>query len=394
MRRRRDKGTGSIRERGKDQWELKIELDKHPLTGRRERRFHSFRGSRKEANAELARLLTVAAEGNYVDPSKLTVSEFFDRWDRDWAATNVSPKTLERYQDLAKTQIRPRIGHMKLQKLKTVHLAELYSTLLREGRGTAEAPAGLAPRTVGHVHRLLHRALGHAVRWGLLATNPASSAEPPPVAAEEIEVLDQDQVKTVLERLRGRSMFRIVATALATGMRRGELCALRWKDVDFDAAKLQVERSLEETKAGLRFKSTKTRNGRRQIALPVYIVTELRAHWKKQQEQRLALGLGKDDPEALVFRHLDGSPLIPNSVTTEWKRNVRTLGLPKVKFHALRHTHASQLIASGMDVLSISRRLGHASPSITLNVYGHLFKLTDQRAADVFQAAYGSTFHE
>ena len=123
-------------------------------------------------------------------------------------------------------------------------------------------------------------------------------------------------------------------------------------------------------------------------------MTELRGHWRALQEQRLALGLGKDDPEALVFRRVDGSPLIPNSVTTEWRRLVRTLKLPPVSFHALRHTHASQLIASGMDVLSISRRIGHASPSITLNIYGHLFNASDDRAAAVFENAYGSTFRE
>lgn len=201
-------------------------------------------------------------------------------------------------------------------------------------------------------------------------------------------------VKVVLERLRGRSIFLLVALAVATGMRRGELCALRWKDVDFEAGKLQVERSLEQTKNGTRFKSPKTRHGRRRISLPAYMVSELRSHWRTLQEQRLALGLGKDDQEALVFRRPDGSPLLPNSVTTEWRRLVAGLKLPKVPFHALRHTHASQLIASGMDVLSISRRIGHASPSITLNVYGHLFNTTDDKAAAVFETAYAGTFRE
>jgi integrase len=335
---------------------------------------------------EFARLLSSVADGNYVDPSRMTVSEFFDRWEHDWAETNVSAKTLERYNDLAKTHIRPRIGHVKLQKLRASHLAEFYSALLREGRGTPCQPRALAPRTVGHIHRLLHRALGHAVLWDLLRANPASSAEPPPVATEEIEVLTESQAKQVLAALRGRSMFLIAATALATGMRRGELCGLRWRDVDFEASKLQVERSVEQTKGlGLRFKAPKTKRGRRQIALPAYMATELRAHRRAQQEQRLALVLGKDEPDGLVFRHFDGSPLLPNSVTTEWRRLVQTLKLPKVSFHALRHTHASQLIASGMDVLSISRRLGHATPSITLNVYGHLFSSTDDRAAAVFE---------
>jgi integrase len=153
-------------------------------------------------------------------------------------------------------------------------------------------------------------------------------------------------------------------------MRRGELLALRWKDVDLDGGKLRVEQSLEQTKTGLRFKGPKTKHGRRQISLPSSVVVELRTHRRTQAEQRLALGLGKEADEALVFRRVDGAPLLPNSVTTEWRRLVVSLRLPRVSLHAWRHTHASQLIASGMDVLTISRRLGHGSPSITLNVYG------------------------
>jgi integrase len=267
---------------------------------------------------------------------------------------------------------------------------------LRQGRKTAEGEpaAGLAPRTVALVHRILHRALGHAVQWSLLLTNPAIAVDPPAVCHDEVEVLSEQQVRTVLEGIRGRSIALLVSLALATGMRRGELCALRWRDVDFDKGELQVERSLEQTKAGLRFKAPKTRYGRRRISLPMYIVGELRSHWRTLQEQRLALGLGKDDSEGLVFRRVDGSPLLPNSVTTEWRRIAASFKLPKVTFHSLRHTHASQLIASGMDVLTISRRLGHGSPSITLDVYGHLFGSKDKEAAQVFEAAYAGTFRE
>ena len=172
-------------------------------------------------------------------------------------------------------------------------------------------------------------------------------------------------------------------------MRRGEMLALRWRDVDLDAAELQVQQSLEETNSGLRFKAPKTKFGRRTISLPASIVKELRAHRVTQNEERLALGLGKDAPEALVFRRADGSPMLPDSVSSEWRRAVVALKLPKVSLHALRHTHASQLIASGMDVLTISRRLGHGAPSITLDVYSHLFKPTDRGAAAIFDKAFG-----
>jgi len=162
----------------------------------------------------------------------------------------------------------------------------------------------------------------------------------------------------------------------------------------FDGARIRVEQSLEETKSGLRFKPPKTKYGRRTIALASSVVAELRLHWKRQQEQRLRLGTGKIPDDGLALPRWDGSPRSPNSVTKEWIRAVRELKLPSISLHALRHTHASQLIASGMDVLTISRRLGHGSPTITLGVYGHLFSNTDERAAQIIEAAFGKTLTE
>src|SRR5262249_15196479 len=148
--------------------------------------------------------------------------------------------------------------------------------------------------------RVLHRCLGHAVQWGLVQTNPAAQVTPPRVEETEVTILSTAQIQTVLERLRGsnagddvRALYAIVLTALGTGMRRGELCALRWQDLDLDAAVARVERSLEQTRKELRFKAPKTKHGRRSIALPAYLVAELRAHWKRQQETRLKLGMGK-----------------------------------------------------------------------------------------------------
>ena len=159
-----------------------------------------------------------------------------------------------------------------------------------------------------------------------------------------------------------------------------------------DAARIRVVQSVEETKAGLRFKPPKTKQGRRQLSVPASIIAERRAHWRKQTEQRLALGLGRDPEDGLVFRQPDGSPLGPNGLSCEWRRAVSILKLPKVTLHAWRHTHASQLIAAGMDVVTVSRRLGHASPTITLSVYSHLFHPTDGDAAAVFDRAFAGSF--
>jgi len=177
------------------------------------------------------------------------------------------------------------------------------------------------------------------------------------------------------------------AAGLATGMRRGEVAALRWADIDFDGGKIRIERSLEHTNAGLAVKAPKTKAGRRTVSIPPSIITELRDHWLRQQEQRLALGLGKACADDLVFARPDASPWPPDSLTADWARTVRMLKPPRKTLHALRHTHVSQLIAAGLVVVTFSRRIGHSNPTVTLGVYAHLFGNTDDRAAAAVEAA-------
>jgi integrase len=354
---RRAHNDGGIEQRGEASWRLRYRAN-----GRRYST--TFHGTKKDALAELRRLIKSGEDGEHVDPSKITLTTFLDCWERDWATGNVSPKTRETYAHHLK-HVRRHLGDTALQRLQPVNFAELYARLLRNGEAV-----GLAPRTVGHIHRIVHRALGHAVQWGLLLMNPTDAVSPPRVPSTEIEVLQPEQVQVILNKLRGRSIYLIAALAIATGMRRGELLALRWKDLDTDGARLRVERSVEQTKAGgLVFKSPKTKHGRRTISLPASIVTELRAHRRQQLEQRIALGRGKSAPDDLVFPTWDGATRSPNALTKEWSVLMEGLGLTAT-FHSLRHTHASHLIASGLDVITISRRLGHGSPSITLGVYG------------------------
>jgi integrase len=269
---------------------------------------------------------------------------------------------------------------MPIQKLRPVQLNELYGKLLREG---GEEGRPLAARSVGHAHRTLRRALGHAVQWGVVLQNAAANIGPPRVEPKEIEILREDNVKTLLDKLHGSPLYMVALLGLSTGMRRGEMLALRWSDIVGNTIK--VERSLEHTKAaGLRFKSPKTRTGRRTISIPASVVAEVRAHRMAQQERWLALGLGKIGDDQTVLATWEGKPRTPNALSKDWSETFR--GKPTL--HALRHTHASQLIAGGMDVVSVSRRLGHASPTITLGVYGHLFSNTDDRAAEIIEATF------
>ena len=266
---------------------------------------------------------------------------------------------------------------MPIQKLRAADLQAVYAAM---------AADGLADRTRLHLHRIARVMLKHAVQWGIVPRNVADMVDAPRVRAQEIEILTAAQVQRLLEFLRDKPLYAITALALASGLRRGELGALRWPDIDLDGGFLRVERALEETKrGGLTFKSPKTRHGRRTVTLPASTVAVLREHRKAQQEHRLRFGLGKAGTDALVFPDWDGSPRSPRALTLEWGKKAKAAGLT-VSFHSLRHTCASILIADGLDVLSLSRRLGHGSAAITLGVYGHLFK-PDDRAAAIMEAA-------
>jgi integrase len=256
---------GSIRRRGKASWELKFDVG--TAKGKRQTRYASVRGTRQDALRELTRLLGAADAGTLPDPTNATVAEYLRAW-LD-AGSNVSPKTRERYAELAERQIIPHLGASKLQKLAPEHVQQWHGTLIA---------TGLSPRTVGHAHRVLRLVLQCAVKNGTLARNVAAVHAPPKVEEGEIEILTADQIADVLAKLDGHSLFPIVSLALASGARRGELLGLQWGDIDLDGGTLRIERAIEETKAGLRIKPPKKKRGRRNITLPSETVAMLRAH--------------------------------------------------------------------------------------------------------------------
>jgi integrase len=378
--------SGNITRRGAHSWRLKFEAgERDPVSGRRKTRYVTVQGTKKDAQRELIRLLGEVESGAAIDPSKITLTEYVRSW-LD-TANDLSPKTLERYRELTERQIIPHLGATVLQKLRPAQVHNWHATLLKSG-GVTGGP--LSPRTVGHAHRVLHRSLERAMRLEIIGRNVASAVRPPKVAAAEIAILSAEQIAHVLARLDGHPLHPITALALGTGMRRGELCGLAWGAVDLDSAVVRVERSMEETREGLRFKGPKTRHGHRVVSLPPVAVEILRAHRRKQSEQRLLLGLGRSGDDDLVFARPDGSPYPPNTLSRDWWRAVNALGLPHIMFHALRHSHASALIAAGLDVVAVSRRLGHGSAAITLGVYAHAFNKTDAAAAQAIEAAMGA----
>jgi integrase len=302
----------------------------------------------------------------------MTIAEYLVQWLDN--AVEQSPKTLERYRQLLRLQITPHIGDVPLQKLKPEHVSEWHGKLIA---------SGLSPRTVLHAHRLLSLGLKRAAENGTIVRNVATIRRPPKVEDPEIETLSAEQITAVLTGLANHYLGPIATLALTTGMRRGELLALQWADINLDRGVLRVERSLEETKAGLRIRPPKSKRGRRNLTLPPEAIDMLREHRKHQIEVRLALGQGGQP--SLVFSTIEGEHLSPDNLSRDWRRVCRARKLPLVSFHSLRHTHASILLGKGVPVLAVSRRLGHAKASVTLDTYGHLMEGADAAAAKAIE---------
>lgn len=359
---------GHIRKRGKSSWAVVLYLGRD-ATGKDRHKWHSVRGTRRDAQRELVRLLHETNTGSYVEPARMPVSEFLDRWLTDYAKPKVSPKTYERYQEMIDGHIRPALGSYLLPKLAPLHIQAFYSRALASGR--KDGKGGLSSQSVVHFHRLLHKALAQAVKWQLLVRNPLDAVEPPRAEHREMRALDEDETATLLGLLGASRLHMAVMLAVTTGLRRGEILGLRWSNIDLATGTITVVQSLEQTKDGLRFKSPKTSRSRRSIALPAITVEALRSHRARQARERLALGPAYDDHD-LVCPRPGGTPWPPDMFSTTFAASVRRSGMKLFRFHDLRHSHASQLLKAGVHPKVVSERLGHAGIGITLDTYSHV----------------------
>jgi integrase len=278
----------------------------------------------------------------------------------------------------------PALGHHVLPKLRPLHIQEFYANALAKGRKNGNG--GLSPQTVLHFHRILHKALTQAVRWQLLARNPATAVEPPRPQREQMRALDEKETATLIKSLAGNQLYLPTVLAVAGGLRRGEILALRWQDVDLGNGRAVICRSLEQTKDGLRFKSPKTERGRRTVVLPGFAQEALRSHKVQQAAKRLATGPAYSDHDLICARP-DGTPWPPDALSTAFAAFVRASDLVHFRFHDLRHTHATQLLRHGVHPKIVSERLGHSNIAITLDTYSHVLPGMQEDAIAAFDAS-------
>jgi integrase len=266
---------GHIRERSPGRWAIILDT-RDPQTGKRKRKWHRFEGTKRQAQDECARLITEMRGGVYLEPSKTTIARYLDRW-LAHIKPNVTPKTHERYTELATRNLVPLIGAVILTKLQSAQVSEAYAKALINGR--ADGKGGLSARTVHHLHPVLNQALRQAMRWGLLVRNPADleRKDRPKVERKPVATIDAAATADVMDAAREGRLFIPILLGTLCGLRRGEITALRWKSIDLERAQLAVIASTEQTKAGTREKDAKGSKCRT-IALPAMMVTELRRH--------------------------------------------------------------------------------------------------------------------
>jgi integrase len=374
---------GHLRERTPGHWAIILDLP-DPATGKRRRKWHSFAGNKRQAQIECARLISDMKGGTYLEPSKTTFAQFLEHW-LDHVKSQISPRSHERYCEIVRKNIIPALGAIFLSKLRPAQISAFYSKALAGGR--RDGKGGLAPTTVVYMHRLIKQALGQAVRWELLTRNVADAVDPPKVERGSLSTYDMAQTVKLLDELRGSRLRLPVLLGVMCGLRRGEIVALRWSHVDLAAGKMAVVESAEQTAGGVRYKPPKSGRGRT-VALSAMVMTELRQHRLAQAEELLRLGVRASDA-TFVYTRQDGEPMQPRSLSQMWSTITTTL--PRIRFHDLRHAHATHMLAAGVHPKVASERLGHSRVGITLDLYSHVLPGMQEDAAarvdEAFQIA-------
>ncbi len=331
----------------------------------------------------------------------MTLRDFLQKWLAEYALPRVGRRTYERYLTIVERHLVPALGELPLEALSAGDIQSYYARALASGR--LDGRGGLSPSTVHHHHRVLRCALQRALRWGLLIRNPALMVDPPVRPRREIRILEEGEMARLLGTLEGRSVYLPTVIAAGTGMRRGEILGLRWGDLDLERGVLRVARSLSQTKGGLQVRPPKTSRGRRQVDLPAFVTAALLAHRGKAAgatsvgkglapsqsgetaETTAGSPIARDD---LVITLRDGRPWPPDSFSAEFARQLKLAGLPRIRFHDLRHSHASLLLRLGVHPKIVSERLGHTTVGFTLDTYSHLLPSMQAAAASEVDRAF------
>jgi len=377
---------GHIYQRAKGSWTIVYDLRRDAVTGKRGQKSQTVRGTKREAERVLRGVLLSVEQGSYVKPNKITLGELLRQWLIEYASMNTTDRTQESYTSIIERHLIPGLGRVSLIELQAQHIQSYYAKKLSDGR--ADGKGGLSARSVVYHHRILSKALDYAVKMGLVVRNMGKVVEPPRVARVTMQTLSPEEVGRFLDVARDTDYYVYFATLLYTGLRRGELLALRWRNLDLGNGTLSVVETAYRLGSGeYRIKEPKTPQSRRSVILPPSLVELFRVYRFDQELLRIQLGISLNADD-FVFIRPDGSPINPNAVTLAFRRIIKRAGLKDVRIHDLRHTHASLMLKAGIHPKVVSERLGHANIGITLDLYSHVLPGLQEAAAEKFDRIF------
>lgn len=366
---------GHFRKRGSS-WSFAVSLGTDPETGKRRQITRSGFKTKKEAEVACAEMIAQYERGELVISKKQTLASYLEFWLENYAKTKLRQSTYTNHKVVVRSRIIPALGHHELDKLSPLHVIKYLTELQKEE---------LSADYIKYLHAVLKKALNQAVKWQLIPKNIMEHVDPPRLAQKEIVTWTAEQANEFLSYAKEDKYYIAFVLAIYTGMRRGEILGLRWKDIDFDQARISVQQTLyRPSNSGIIFQEPKTKSAKRRIAIPHFVVQELKSHKAKQNKFKLQYGAGYQDHD-LVVCYDDGRPQDPRNLLRHYERIIKRSGLPYIRFHDLRHTHATMLLQLGEHPKVVSERLGHSRVGITMDVYSHVLPDMQKEAADNFE---------
>jgi integrase len=361
MAKKRGNGEGSISKRKDGTWCAVITVGRKP-DGKLKQKFF-YGKTRQEVAEKLNKALNELRQGTFVEATAVTVESWLKTWLEEYKRPKVRLTTFESYRIMAESHIIPAVGHIKLKDLRPEHLQHLYNEKLK---------TGLSPRTVRYIHLVIHSALKQAVKNQLVARNVSEATELPADNKKEARALTMEEMDRFLNALESDRLKAAFITLLGTGLRRGELLALKWDNVNLKEGTIAVKENLAWiAKKGFVFQPPKTEKSKRVVPLPDDVLAELKKHKARQAEEKLKLGESYQD-NGLVFCTEIGTPIIPRNFERKFKLLLKKADLTGIKLHSLRHTYATRLLELGENLKVVQELLGHSRISVTADIYSHV----------------------
>ncbi len=363
MAKKRGQNEGSITKRKNGTYMVQLSVNGKRVT--------KYFKTKKEANKWRIDTLHKVQRGLFYPGKKITLAEYLEEWLKARQGS-IKHKTLFQYRRIVEMHINPILGKIKLNDLQPSQIQAFYNIKVESGTGV---------RTVRLMHSVLHCALNHALKLGIIYRNPSDAIYKPKVTKHEMSVLDENQVKALLIAARGKRLEVLFKVAITTGLRQGEILGLKWGDLDWDTYQLNIKRQVQRVpEKGLVFSEPKTAAGKRMIVLGPDTIMYLKEHLKRQMVEREFKGAKWQDNN-LIFPSSIGTPLDQSNLNRQYKQLLREANLPNIRFHDLRHTAESLMLKQGVSVKVVQERLGHSDAGLTLNVYSHVIPGMQKEAA-------------